>query len=120
MKKFDKAAARKELLWAGYEDWAGLWEAVWWVQTEYSEMSGDRARDAARNVLLELLDEGLIYVCLLDEDTSSETPLPLEEARQVLARDESWNAPSSVKGQLRYVTTEEGAQPFFNRAEASS
>jgi hypothetical protein len=120
MKKFDRAAARQEFLWAGYEDWTGLWEAVWWIQTEYPEMTGAPAREAARGVLSELLNEGLVYVCLLDEDTGREKPIPAEKARRILARDESWNAPDSVKGQLRYVTTEAGAKPFFKPAEAQS
>ena len=118
MQKFDREAARKEFLWSGYEDWTGLWEAVWWVQTEYPEMWGTPARDAARSVLSELLNEGLVYICYLDEDTNDESAIPTEKARQILAKDESWNAPESEKGQLRFVSTEEGARPFFRRSEA--
>lgn len=120
MKAFDEKAVRKEFLWSGYEDWTGLWEAVWWVQTEYPELRGAPARDKAREVLRALLSEGLVYICFLDEDTNTESPIVKDEAHRILDEDSSWEPPTSPKHQLRYLTTEKGAKPFSSHAEASS
>ena len=120
MRAIDKESARKELLWSGYEDWTGLWEAVWWFQTEYPELRGDPARNQARRFLKELVAEGLVRLCFLDESTNMETPIEREKALEIMSKDESWSTPDRLEHQVRYVTTEAGSKLLFKGAEASS
>lgn len=113
---------KREIIWSGHEDWTGLWEIVWSLQTEYPDLRGTPARDEARKLLEELLRCGSVYLCLFDEDTNSETMMPEQEALAVLARDESWEPPQSPKGQFRFATTAEGVKPLLKQKqpEASS
>ena len=120
MRKADSAAVKTELLWNGHDDWTGLWEAVWLIQTQYPNLQGDPAREEAKRLLSQMLSEDLIYLCYLDEDTNHETRIEKDEAQRILAEDKSWEPPTSSKHQLRYLTTEKGAKPLFKHAEASS
>jgi hypothetical protein len=65
-----------------------------------------------------MLSDGSIYLCFLDEDTNTETRIGKKEASNILANDRSWEPPDSPKHQLRFLTTEKGAEPLFNRTEA--
>jgi hypothetical protein len=106
----NKKAARKELLWSAHEDWTGLWEAAWSMQTMWPELQGQPAIDAARSVLQDLLREGLVYLCWFDEETNQERAISVEEAYSLLTSPENWRPPVSSKGQIRFATTAAGDQ----------
>ena len=119
----DRQLAKRELLWAAVDDWTGLWEATWSIQTTWPEMTGSPAQKTAHSLLKELLSKGLVYVCFFDESTNSERPVTVSEALELLNVVENWQAPSSSENQIRFAATEAGKGELYKleaSAEASS
>jgi hypothetical protein len=106
----DKQLVTREILWAAVDDWTGLWEAVWGIQTMWPDLVGKPAQEMAHSVLTELLARGLVYLCFFDESTSVERRVAGKEASRLLNVAENWQAPSNSDNQLRFAATEAGQQ----------
>ena len=94
------------------EDYCGLWEVAWAIDTKNPGMGIDRARQEARDASLDLLREGLIGVYLTDEYLHPIERLTGQEAEETLTREENWLVPEAA---LRYAltSTEEGDRALW-------
>ena len=119
----NKQLATREILWAAADDWTGLWEAVWSLQTLWPELTGKPAQREARSLLKELVSQGLVYICFFDELTNEERPVTAEEAYDLLDAAKNWQPPSSPQNQVRFAATQAGESELFKleaAIEASS
>ena len=106
----DKKQAIHEILWMGVDDWTGLWEASWRLNTLSPELSVEQAEAQARALLGELVAEGLVYLCHFDEDSNEERKISLKSALLLLKQANAMNPPESARNQLRYASTSKGEE----------
>ena len=78
-----------KLLWAAIEDWTGLWEPTWELQTLDPKLSRLEAEELVRSVIRSLLAKGWIrlfdrYTTGGDERGGDERSISPEEIERVL------------------------------------
>jgi hypothetical protein len=103
----DQKLAKRDILWAGVDDWTGLWEVVWDIQTKWPELAGHPAEEMARSLLRGLLAQGLVYLCYFKHEGNSERPVGTEEAYELMENEENW-LPVADREHVRFATTEAG------------
>ncbi|MBO3743053.1 hypothetical protein [Actinoplanes flavus] len=101
--------AEQNLVWLGYEDYTGLWQAALEVED----------RDVARRIVASLLSRGWIELYFTDGLWDNETiaVVPVRDRMTVLEDVASW----SVEGGGRliwFATTDEGYDAY-RKAEAA-
>jgi hypothetical protein len=101
-------AAENEFLQMGLDDWTGLWETWWLLQTDSPELRGKPAIEAARRVLRGLVSRDLVYLGVFDENSNDERRLTSQEALALMDTEGTWQPPNSPRDQLRFATTEKG------------
>ena len=98
----------RPLLWLGIEDYAGLWEAVWELNTRRPEQPEPANRLIAERILRELLDAGHIRLFKSPEPYGDVASIPLHEAEAALGRCENWAEPRPNGVSVRFSTTPSG------------
>ena len=93
------------------EDFYGLWELVWRLQTCDPGLSRERAIQAARSALVALHEQDLVE---LYRGTKGD-PLPITAADvpSLLAEEESWNEPREGTGTLLFGATQKGEEVYY-------
>ena len=114
----NKQVAEHELLWMGDDDWTGLWEAVWAMQSLWPELEGSPALEAARQTLKDLLLRDMVYISSFNSESNTECKLLREEALELLTTDDAWKVPDSEKNEFRFATTDKGSAEM-HRLEAA-
>jgi hypothetical protein len=102
----------RALLWLGIEDYAGLWEAVWELNTQRPHVPESENRRIAAQALRELLDAGQITLFRSREPYEDVRPIPTDEAEAVLASAESWVEPAPGATSIRFSATESGEAAY--------
>lgn len=108
----DKQVAEHDILWMAVDDWTGLWEAAWGIQTMWPELHGQPAKDAARSIIEKLLSEDSIYLCFFS-DPNTERRVPKKRAYKLLESPENWEPPAVPGEHVRYAATDEGEKKMF-------
>jgi hypothetical protein len=103
----ERELARRGALWAGVEDWTGLWEVAWEIQTNWPELVGQPAQDMARSILQELLAEGFVTLGFFKHEGNSWRPVAPNKALKLLLDEESWQ-PAGDREHVRFLTTTTG------------
>jgi hypothetical protein len=109
------------LLWLAIEDYAGLWEAVWELNTRRPETPESENRRAAEQVLRELLGAGHVRLFRSREPYEDVTPISTAQADTVLGQDESWAEPVRDGTSIRFGATPAGEAAYneLMRGESS-
>jgi len=107
------------LLWAGIEDYAGLWEAVWELNSLRPQVPESENRLSAERLVRELLKEGHVRLFESREPYEALTPLPANEIDLVLGKPQSWAEPAPNGVSIRFGTTPSG-EGVNNRMVARS
>ena len=108
----DKKVAQHDILWMATDDWTGLWEVAWSLQTLWPELRGEPAEQKGRALLSELLDDGLIYLCFFGEG-NKEKRVSRQKAHELLNDPENWEPPEGFIEHVRFAATEEGERRMF-------
>lgn len=102
--------ALRAVLWAALEDYVGLWEVVWELNSlEASE--GSSPTKLARSVTRELDARGWVefYQCLEPDGEM----IPLDEPiSRLLDDDDSWAEPESGAVSIRMSATDQGKRAY--------
>lgn len=97
------------MLWAAIEDYAGLWELVWELNSiELPE--GQEPASPARRVVRDSLERGWIALYRCQEPYGEMTPVAADSAVQLLDDDRNWAEPEKDTISVRVHATEAGAQ----------
>ena len=109
----DKQLAERDLLWMADDDWTGLWEAWWSLQSAWPELQGEPAVQAAHALLKDLVARGLVYLCFFEAESNSETPMSSEVAYETMEDRKSWEPPDGDKQTIRFATTPGGKKEMY-------
>ena len=109
----------KALLWAGIEDYAGLWEAVWELNSLRPQAQESENRSSAKRLVCELLKDGHVRLFESREPYEDVTPLPTNEIELVIGQPENWEEPAPKGVSIRFGTTPSGER-VYNQMVAKS
>jgi hypothetical protein len=102
----------RALLWLAIEDYAGLWEAVWELNTQRPELPKSDNRLAAEGTLRELLEAGHITLFRSREPYEDVVPISADESESVFASDASWTEPTPHGTSIRFGATPSGEAAY--------
>ncbi len=102
----------KILLWACIEDYAGLWELLWEVNSKFPELPENERKRMSLNVASLLLDNGFIKLYRCKEPYGELSELDADEARVVLGEERNWEAPEFEGVSIRAAATEKGEELY--------
>lgn len=112
------------LLWLGFEDYTGLWEAVAEVRSYHPEMTSVEVQREAAKVIRELANAGMIEIYICHEPVEDETASRLTRRQyEVLLSDVNrWNplpvSESDIEIEsVRYATTDSGLAAYRRLVE---
>lgn len=105
----DDNEAKKRILWLGIEDAAGLWEIPWDLELD---ISGPEVMARLRELVGELVDQGLLLLSERIEPLGPSRTLSAEDGRRVLTEIDRWTEPSVGQKSVRLETTEKGETAY--------
>jgi hypothetical protein len=90
----DQAKLRQDVLSDGKEDYTGLYEIVWSLNTQYPDVSRDLKVAAARAIVTGLLREGQVALYRTVWASNRYEPVPQKDALGALGASAAWEDPS--------------------------
>jgi hypothetical protein len=91
------------------EDWTGLWEVIWHLNTDYPELAPEQKEQTADHAIRDLLARGLIRLVNFEEIGNEEQAIPGEDTDHVLQQHRNWLPPAiPFSKHVRFVATEAG------------
>jgi len=103
----------RNLLWSGYEDYTGLWDAAFEAKAINGPQPIEDARECTRRLMESLLADGLIelFTCPWPPDNDAfEVVLP-DDRTEILQDDMSWTA-EREGALIWYATTDKGFDSY--------
>ncbi len=96
------------------EDYHGLYELVWGLNSAHPEVSHQDRIRAAQAALHSLVSRGLVAVFSADEPLAAPEPVPAAVVQQIIADPAAW-LPPNERGSPHYcfTTTEDGERRYF-------
>jgi hypothetical protein len=107
------------VLWLAIEDYSGLWEVVWELNTRLPRRTNSNV-ETARQVVRELLRRGWIDLYWSQEPYGDPIRIPAEEAEEVLNNDRNWQAPSAGMRSVRIGASETEEEVYDDLAKEGS
>ncbi|MHB8858102.1 MAG: hypothetical protein ACYC6Z_01255 [Thermoleophilia bacterium] len=106
---------KRKALWAGIEDYSGLWEFLWEINHEFPDMPESERLDKAKAVISQLLKRRWINIYQYNEPDGNIFLIAENEYPDVINNVDNWQAPSKYRGQsIRFGTTEEGRKVYHD------
>jgi len=90
----DQAKLRQDVLSDGKEDYMGLYEIVWFLNTQYPDVSRDLKIAEARAIVADLLKEGQVALYRNVWASNRYEPVPAKDALGALGAPAAWEDPS--------------------------
>jgi len=102
-----------KILWSTIEDFVGLWEILWELNSVLTDKSQEENQEIAKKILRYFLEQNLItfYVSKWGSDKLEE--LDFGEALKLIEDKKYWNAPSINELCIKIGNTEKG-EKFYN------
>lgn len=98
----------KILLWACIEDYAGLWELLWEVNSKFPGLSESERKRVSLEVVQLLLDKGFIRLYRCKEPYGDLSELDADAVSVALSEENNWKAPELAGVSIRAGATEKG------------
>lgn len=98
----------KVLLWACIEDYAGLWELLWEVNSKFPETSEAQRKKLSLDVTRLLLDNELIKLYLCKEPYGELSEIDTHSAISFIGDERNWEAPEFEGISVRAGATKKG------------
>jgi hypothetical protein len=105
----DLESLRREILEDGEEDYYGLYEIIWSLNTKYPDVDRQKKVESARNVFLPLVRDGRVSLFESIWASSDYKPLSQADALRELENDSAWSDPTE-KPYLSYTTSPSAAR----------
>ena len=111
-----KRRAFREILSLATEDYCGLWEVRWRLQTIFPGIEDSTIRGLAADTVSELFQRGWIGVFTGSNlGTNDVRPVTGDEAARVLREPASWDDPTDATKTLMIAATAEGEAAYFSQ-----
>jgi hypothetical protein len=110
----DKQKAQRVILWAAIEDYAGLWELVWELNTAFPDADESEKLATCQQVTRELISDGHVELFRCEEPDGNLTKLPTDEALTLLSALSSWKTPDDDATSLRVSATTSGEKLYHS------
>ena len=94
MSDIDINRLRQSILEDGAEDYTGLYEIIWSLNTHYPEVDRATKVSASRPILLDLLRRGEVILFTTRWASSQYDPVPSDKAVELATSPKSWEDPS--------------------------
>lgn len=98
----------RTLLWACIEDYAGLWELLWEVNSKFPMFSDEERKRGSLEAMQLLLDRGLIKLYRCKEPYGDLSELDADAVRGALSEEDNWKAPEFRDVSIRAGATKDG------------
>lgn len=102
----------KAILWLAIEDYSGLWEAAWQLQTDHPDFDSAHAATRAKTVVNELLERGFVRLYRCQEPYGELSVVDNEQVHDVLAEPANWVEPEPESMSIRFGVTPAGEEAF--------
>lgn len=103
-----------KILWATIEDYVGLWEILWELNSLLPQNDQDENKRIAVNILLYFFNKNLIVFYECRWGTDEFLNLCLNEILKNLKNEKYWNAPKLGENCIRISSTKKGER-FYNK-----
>lgn len=103
----------REILSAAVEDYTGLWEILWQLNTDYPEKPPEANRRMAADAIVSLAERGLIALYLGAEFPAGARRIEPAEVSSVLDADAHWNEPAAHAEHVRLAATDSGELQLY-------
>lgn len=102
-----------KILWSTIEDYVGLWEILWELNSVLPENGQEENKERAKKILRCFLEQELVtfYMNKWGKDELEE--LQFQEALKILDKEKYWNAPEINEVCIKIGNTEKG-EKFYN------
>ncbi|MGI8860528.1 MAG: hypothetical protein ACR2HO_10315 [Rubrobacteraceae bacterium] len=108
----------RDVLGSAVEDYCGLWEVVWELNTQYLEISQHERYSAAKSIVRTLISQGWVD---LYEDRGlggrDLEPLRREAYEQTLSDQANWESPIPKSKAVWIGATDAGEEAYYQMAE---
>lgn len=101
------------ILWSTIEDFVGLWDILWELNTAFPENSQKENQESAKKILRYFLEQNLVTFYMSKWGCDELKELQFEEALKVLDEEKYWNAPEINELCIKIGNTEKG-EKFYN------
>ena len=102
-----------KILWSTIEDFVGLWEILWELNSELPEKSQIENQESARKILRYFLEQNLVIFYVNKWGSDKLEGLQFNEALKILEDEKYWNAPRINELCIKIGNTEKG-ENFYN------
>jgi hypothetical protein len=103
-----------KILWATIEDFVGLWEIHWEVNSIFKEKEDEvKNKELARKVILSFLELGLVKIYFDKWGGNDLKEINLREAEEIINGEVFWNPPSTNDVCVKVGSTEKG-EKYYN------
>lgn len=98
----------KILLWACIEDYAGIWELLWEINSKFPELPRSERRRVTFEVIQLLLHNNFVKLYRCKEPYGDLSELDTDAAHLALKEDKNWEPPAIDGVSIRAEATEKG------------
>ena len=107
----------RKILWAAIEDYAGLWELVWELNTSFPQIPEIDRRSGAEAIVRSLLARGYVRLFERNRVGENEKLVPNERWEDLLRDEARWREPVGGATEILIAATDAGEE--YYAAEAS-
>jgi len=103
----------KKVLWASIEDYCGLWEVVWEINTLHPNLSSKASQHVALQCILQLISKDLVKLFYCQEPYGEMMEITDKSSYPRLLQDsKSWNPPMADSRSVRVSATDSGKKYY--------
>lgn len=102
----------RRVLWLAIEDYSGLWEVIWELNSLAPSRDSGQSRVLAKRLVHDLLVKGLIQIYRCQEPDGELLAVPTADGKKILERTDAWKPPEFDGCSWRIGATEKGEQAY--------
>lgn len=102
-----------KILWSTVEDFVGLWQVAWELNTIYPDNSHDLNRNIAMKIVKYFIDNELVELYYENWGKDNLTKIPINEAKSIINQDDFWSAPEMNEICVKAGSTSKG-EKYYN------
>lgn len=102
-----------KILWSTIEDFVGLWEILWELNSELPENSQRENRDISKKILRYFLEQNLVTIYVSKWGSDELEAKDYSESLNLIEDEKLWNAPVINELCVKIGNTEKG-EKYYN------
>ncbi|MHB8143975.1 MAG: hypothetical protein ACYDGX_10080 [Thermoleophilia bacterium] len=103
---------KKIALWAGIEDYSGLWEFLWEINGKFPNLSMREREEVAKKTIVRLLKNDWIKLYRYREPNGELISVKRNEYLEIVNDRKNWEAPEFDGISVRFGTTKMGEKAY--------